>query len=117
MTTEEFIELWGWLESRWSSMRSRTRAEQRAYWEELAKFDIGHVRAALDLCVRADAAFAPGCMTLARVAQEETLRAVGVKALPEPQVDYREALRVFREQHGGRLPSEVHLELDVKGVA
>ncbi len=117
MTTEEFVEFWKWMEARWSSMTSRTRAEKRAYWDELGKYEIADVKAAVDLCVRADPTFAPGCMTLGRAAQEVALQSSQRRALPEPHVDAKEALQVFREQHGGRLPSEVHRELDVKGMA
>lgn len=118
MTTEEFVGFWKWMAARWPSVNGKTKAEQRAYWEQLGKFDAAHVRAALDLCVRNDPAFPPGCMTLDKVAQEVALVEVGTRrpALPEPQVDGVEALRVFREQHGGKSPSQVHYELDVKGV-
>jgi hypothetical protein len=110
VSTEEFIELWGWLEARWSSMSSRTRAEQRAYWDELSKFSLAEVKTAVDLCIRRDAAFAPGCMTLAQVAQEVALQGLQRRALPPHQVDGLESQRLVIEQLGIR-PSRAHLKL------
>jgi hypothetical protein len=112
VTTEEFVEFWKWMQARWPSVSGKTKAEQRAYWEQLGKFDVAHVKSALDLCVRSDPAFPPGCMTLDKVAQELALADVTRRrALPEPKVDGAESLRTVVERQSGLPPSRVHLSL------
>jgi hypothetical protein len=119
MTVNEFFGIRQWMKDRWSSLDSLREGQWTAYFEELKRFDADEVQAALDEYVRATVTpeFPPGVMKLVRMCEEAAIRTVmRHKALPEPHVDSKEALRMFREQHGGRLPSQVHRELDVKGV-
>lgn len=116
MTNDEFLGIRHWLIDRWPSMSSLTNGQWIAYRDELERFDRRDVEAALREYGVTSPQFPPGVMTLAKLAQEITLQQIHRRALPPPTVDPAEALEVFKAQHGGLTPSQVHLRMDVLGV-